>query len=122
VSFAEAIAARAATRTIVVGAPARPPHAIEHVWRWFLDLSARRQAGLAANPISYAELQAWATMTQTLIEPWEARLIMRVDDATLAAMRKKPDKKPMTVATDGPSVVAIMRSFSKPRKRTDGHR
>lgn len=39
------------------------------------------------NPISYAELDAFCR--RTLIEPsaWEADLIMRLDDAALAAMR-----------------------------------
>ena len=116
-SFAEAVAA--SNRIFASNTP-RPPASVEHVWRWFNELSARRQAGLAANPISYTELQAWAALTGTLVESWEARLIMRVDDAVLAALRKKPDKgkTPTMQASDGPTVAAMMRTmFSKPRKK-----
>lgn len=117
-SFAEAVAA--SNRIFISNAP-RPPPEVEHVWRWFLEISARRQAGFAANPLTFAELQAWATMTHTLIEPWEARLIMRVDDAVLAATRKKPDNRKVTVVSDAASVAAMLRTMpNKPRKRQHG--
>lgn len=69
------------------------PQALSHVWDWFVELLPRRSSGgMSANPLSYAELMSWALLTQTVLLPWEAKLLMRLDDALMITLRPKPSK------------------------------
>lgn len=62
---------------------------LEPVWRWFCRLSARRQAGMAANPLTYQELEAFERKNLVCLSAWQADLIMRLDDAVLAVWNQK---------------------------------
>lgn len=69
------------------------PQALSHVWDWFVELLPRRSSGgMSVNPLSYAELMSWALLTQTVLLPWEAKLLMRLDDALMITLRPKPSK------------------------------
>jgi hypothetical protein len=47
---------------------------------WFLELSATRQtSGFSVSPISYGEVEAWASLTGTITEPWEVTAIRAID-------------------------------------------
>lgn len=56
------------------------PQSASHVWMWFLELSATRQtSGFSVSPISYGEVEAWASLTGTITEPWEVTAIRAID-------------------------------------------
>lgn len=63
------------------------PDAVEHVWEWFWDLSARRKTGPEA--LTYAEVGEWQRLTGTAIRSEEVEMIMRMDDAFLAECREE---------------------------------
>lgn len=44
-----------------------------------------RSGGFGPEPVSWSEIKAWAEMTDTMIEPWEAKAIM---DASRAYVRQ----------------------------------
>lgn len=71
------------------------PFELEYVWNHFRRLAARRQIGMAANPLTYLELEAYERKTLVHLPAWEADLIMRLDDAVrLAADPGKPASSP----------------------------
>lgn len=73
------------------------PEAAEHVWCWFLEISRRRSNGFGANPISYAEVEAWARLTRTQPSALEVEWIMDLDDTRAAATAAdKPARKKAT--------------------------
>lgn len=47
---------------------------------------------MAANPLSYLELEAFSRMEMIAIPPWEVGLLMRLDDAVLTVFAKKSAK------------------------------
>ena len=66
------------------------PKELEHVWIWFLELTAARGSnGFGPNPISYAELQAWSLLTKQNPTPWEISLLKRLDKHYLIIMAKE---------------------------------
>jgi hypothetical protein len=69
-------------------APVLPDLAV-HVWKWFLELSRGRDAGFAANPLKYSEIEAWCRLSGTRLEPWEIRAICRLDMAYFEGMDSK---------------------------------
>lgn len=79
----------------------------------------RRQSGMGVNPLSDLELEAFDRRTCAELSAWEKDLIMRLDDAVIAAVRgdaptapaKKPDGEPadpIEVTPDNPQGVAAM--------------
>jgi hypothetical protein len=72
------------------------PEELEHLWRHFVRLSGRRQAGMAANPITYQEVEAYERKSLARLTAWEVGVIMRLDDAVLGvwANNQKPAPKP----------------------------
>jgi len=57
---------------------------VAHLWRWFVDLhSARGSSGYGPNPIPYAEIAAWASLTGWPPSPWEVAIIRRIDTVFL---------------------------------------
>jgi hypothetical protein len=61
------------------------PPALVHLWGWFSELSQGRQPG-AMGParLTFLDIDAWARLTRTPIEPWELSVILRLDSAWLA--------------------------------------
>jgi len=71
------------------GPAADPPEMASHVWEWFWDLSAARGAnGFGLNPISFADLAAWAAMTGAEPTEWEVAAIREMDRAFLSEHSK----------------------------------
>jgi hypothetical protein len=61
----------------------------EHVWAWFIRLSAARGGnGFSANEIKYTEMAAWVWLTGTIIRPAEIDAIVALDQTWLAAQAK----------------------------------
>ena len=72
----------------LANAPPLPPE-LAHVWRWFGELHATRQHGeFGAQPICYAEIEAWARLTGTGIQPFEVAALLAVDNSFLTANEK----------------------------------
>lgn len=70
-------------------APELPQNA-RHVWMWFMELNrARPSSGFGASAISFMEIESWARLTHTLIEPWEIRALCLLDETFLNEMRKE---------------------------------
>jgi len=67
------------------------PWPVAHVWEWFVaELSPRRSSsGFGANPLSFADIEAWARLTGRRPTSFEARLLMQLDDAMVHALRPK---------------------------------
>src|SRR5690606_35928813 len=63
------------------------PQELGFVWEQFCKLSGRRQAGMAANPLTYSELEAFERKALIRFSAWETGLIMRLDDEVLAVWR-----------------------------------
>jgi hypothetical protein len=67
-----------------------PPEDGFHIWGWFWDLSACRSGGMnGPNPISYTELEAWARMTCTVLEPEEVDALRSMDRAFMQAYARE---------------------------------
>ena len=67
--------------------PVEIPSEGAHLWHWFWSLSNRRPSG--PEPLSYAEVGEWQRLTHTPIRPEEVEMLMRMDDAYLAEVRKE---------------------------------
>jgi hypothetical protein len=66
------------------------PVAVGHVWEWFLELVPRRTSnGMGPNPITFADIQAWAALTERAPTPQEVRWLMRLDDTMLHALHER---------------------------------
>lgn len=79
-------------RQLEARAPTMPriPAGGDLLWRWFLDLHRSRGFhGAGPNPISYAEIQAYAQVMRWQIEPRHA-MILRAMDAVYLECRMKP--------------------------------
>lgn len=64
------------------------PELVQYLFEWFLELSAQRSSnGFGANPLTFAECAAWATLTGREPSPWEVALLMRLDAVQLSALR-----------------------------------
>jgi len=70
------------------------PEVAQHIWYWFWQLNDRRQRGFdSPNPISYSDLKAWASLTNTYILPEEVEAIMAMDSAYLSAVHAEQKAK-----------------------------
>lgn len=68
------------------------PAAGAHVWTWFRELNISRgysQAG--PNPLAYAEIAAWAQLTQRVPRVWEVAWLRELDMIWLAGGKDDPD-------------------------------
>lgn len=75
----------------------------ELLWRWFLDLSRTRRAGFGGpEPISYAEIEAYARSTRWPIEPRHVALLRAMDDAWMEHARKRTETAPEGVKAMAP--------------------
>jgi hypothetical protein len=66
------------------------PDICEHIWRWFQELSAGRGSnGFGINPIGYRDIEAWSTLTGTIVRPGEVKTIMILDQTFLRVISAK---------------------------------
>lgn len=62
------------------------PDGCEHLLGWFHDLNTGRGSnGFGLNPLTFAEISAWSSLTGTVIRPAEVRLLKAMDLAYLKA-------------------------------------
>jgi hypothetical protein len=58
------------------------PAWIMYLWRWFLQLHARRGAGMSGPArITWTDMDAWARLTGTDLSPWECDVFLALDAA-----------------------------------------
>ena len=63
------------------------PECLDYVWQWFIELNRTRSSnGFSMNPISYSEIDSWARVTGTPINPFEVQLIKDLDTLFLGTM------------------------------------
>lgn len=99
------------------------PEELRHVWEWFLDLNSRRSVGMAANPISYVDIDAYCRLYGVAMLTWEIEMICLLDNAILAVTRsgqktKSSDQlKNETPASDGQGVASLLRGFKRKKKK-----
>lgn len=79
------------------GKPPRIPEAGRLHWRFFSELSAQRGSSFAgAEPLAYAEIEAWARLNRWPLRPHDVDMIRAMDRAYIvharAAARKPPGK------------------------------
>jgi hypothetical protein len=63
------------------------PFAGRRVWSIFLELNATRSIGMAPNPISFGEIEAWSRMHREPVRPFELDMLRALDAAYLEAAR-----------------------------------
>lgn len=75
--------------------PGPPPRGAEHLWRAFVELDAARGGnGFGPNPIGFADIQAWAILTDNPLAPWEVRAVRMLDDAYLESLAPPAEDVP----------------------------
>jgi hypothetical protein len=66
----------------------------EHIWSAWLDLHQGRRVGFnGAEPLSWADLDAWSRLTGAEMRPDEVALLMRVDREFFAVRGEIEGKK-----------------------------
>lgn len=61
----------------------------EALWRAFVQLGNQRQSGMAANPISLSDVEAWCRLQGVMFTPWELDTLLLMDAAGLSEVNKK---------------------------------
>lgn len=77
------------------------PLEMEYLWYDFLTLSRGRTSnGFGANPLTWADVWAWLTVTRQTLTPWEVDTLIALDNAWMSdhakAMDTKSKPKPAT--------------------------
>ncbi|TFF27510.1 hypothetical protein E3C22_03370 [Jiella endophytica] len=85
----------------------RVPEAGRLLWSWFVDLhQARRYSMAGPDPISYAEIEAYARMNRLPLEPRHVAVLRKMEDAWMARARRQQ--------SDGQQPGAAPRTSSQP--------
>ena len=66
--------------------------ALEHLWRWFNELTGTRGGGFGPNPISHQDIAAWSHNTCSNPSPWEVNMILKIDREWLKFHTTKKDE------------------------------
>lgn len=56
-----------------------PSIVVGYLLDYFFELSQARQMGMAVNPLSYADIDAWCRLTHTRLSQWELNVIKQLD-------------------------------------------
>lgn len=67
-----------------------PPLALLDVWNWYWDLRSSGSVGFSGpNPLSYSEIQTWATLMQIDVTPSIVRYFRLMDSTYLDLIYKQ---------------------------------
>lgn len=70
------------------------PDLLQYVWEWFGELGKRRSYHASgANPLTWAEVEAWSRMTGSAPTYRECLLLFRLDDV-VTKPAAEPDREP----------------------------
>jgi hypothetical protein len=59
--------------------PAPLPRRLAYLWRWFGEISMGLAAtGMAPSRLTWPDVAAWSQLMGVKIEPWEARVLIRL--------------------------------------------
>jgi hypothetical protein len=78
-------------------APEEPafPDDLDYLWLWFCEIAdGVAENGMAPAGVSWVDLSAWCRVTGELLEPWEARLLVRLGALRAAILAEKIQTKP----------------------------
>ncbi len=76
----------------MLAGPPLPPDT-EHIWDWFLDVSAARsytESGRAIR-VSSLEIWAWGQLAGVRLSPWHIRTIRALDTLCVHTLNNPPD-------------------------------
>jgi hypothetical protein len=68
--------------------PPMPPNPAPIILAHFIEVGVNETGGMAAAPISWGEIAAWASETGTPASPWEKRLLRQMSIEYLSQGRK----------------------------------
>lgn len=84
------------------------PDELTYLLNWAYALVGRSGAGMAGlAPLSHAEVQAWALLTDARPEPWEIGALMELD----AALRWRPDDEAEKPPPEAPREQRVERAW-----------
>lgn len=70
------------------------PPGLEFVWNWFFELAAgRAHNGFAWQPITWADMAAWAAISGIRLAPWLAACFRAMDREWLKIQAEGQQKK-----------------------------
>ena len=69
------------------------PDFARYVWQYFLALNAKRGGGFGPSPLTYQEMQAYFTLNQIQVEPWEIQLIDLLDRVAMEHFAEEQKKE-----------------------------
>lgn len=65
------------------------PEGAEYLWGYFQSMNTRRSSnGYTVNPLSHQEMQAWATLHDVVLRPWEAQVMDQLEILYLSTIAK----------------------------------
>lgn len=65
-----------------------------YLWEWFMELNSQRTSnGFGLNPITFLDIQAWATLTNRFPLSWEVKAIRMIDTVWVAEVAKIRDSQ-----------------------------
>jgi hypothetical protein len=79
------------------------PDGCEHVWEWFMQVSATVGRGHdgVCDPIPPSEWLAWRTLTGEIVHPWEQEALFAMDVAFCSEMNKELEAKRADITDKG---------------------
>lgn len=77
------------------------PIAGRHIWGWFCELCGSRTAGMASNPLTFMEIEAWARLTGVRPNPFEIRLLKAIDALWMSVQGEKVEEGAPPRKADG---------------------
>jgi hypothetical protein len=70
------------------------PPLLEPLWMMFCQVSRGRTSnGFGANPLTWADIEAWGRLTATDPSPWEIDLLVTLDNLWLVQTHKSSETK-----------------------------
>ncbi len=70
------------------------PVQLAHVWHWFLELSlGRTGSGFGLNALTWADMDAWARLTQRRMTREDITCLKALDAEYLKAMHHDPGER-----------------------------
>lgn len=69
---------------------------MKYIWKYFLDLNAKRQTGFGVSPLAYNDILAYFTLYKIEYDDFEIAMIEALDGVALehfAEKRKAEEKK-----------------------------
>jgi len=70
--------------------PELPP-VFQYLWDWFAELHEARGGGFGPSPLTWPEIDFWASRMRVDPTPWELRVIKRLDKVWLKSCSDKPE-------------------------------